>query len=179
MSASIRESRQAIPKGERGRRSRTRGAALQPVQGFGRMVGAHYSDECVFERLGTRSQFGYGVHRHQLSVVDNGHAVAQALRHSETDLIDQNLLHEPGAHSVDAFERARPARTAPGDGSGHALGIVANQFGWLAVQFGQRQQLPRPVARHGPRQSIHSSHELELGAVEHLWAGERTAPHFS
>ena len=96
-------SKAAIHEG--GRRGRRRGLCAEKaggrysqIQRFSRMVAA-----CHTGRTGLRagSQLGHGALRHQLAVVDNGHAVAKALHHFQqvrgqeysccaTDLIERD-----------------------------------------------------------------------------------------
>jgi hypothetical protein len=79
------------------------------------MVGAYHADEHIFECLGAGSQLGHGAGRHQLAVMDDGHAIAKSLYHFEhvrgqehgcarPHLIEQNFLHEPRAHRIDALD---------------------------------------------------------------------------
>ena len=98
------------------------------------------------------------------AVIDDGHAVAQALHHFEhvrgqkdggaaPHLVDQDVLHQPRAHRVHAFERLVhqkqvgmvDQRRRHRDALAHALGVLADDLA-VVLQFEQIQQ----VARRAP-----------------------------
>jgi hypothetical protein len=54
------------------------------------MVRANHADEDVFQSFGTGSQLGHGAGFHQPSVVDDGYAVAQAVKG-----LPRDLAHNP------------------------------------------------------------------------------------
>src|SRR4051812_44383862 len=87
----------------------------QPTGCFGHMIGAYDTNEDVFEAFGAFAQFGYDAVHHDSSLMNDGNAFAEAFHHFEdvrcekdggalANLVDQDIFHEPGAHSVDSFK---------------------------------------------------------------------------
>src|SRR5260370_26582381 len=152
----------------------------EPLRALAHLADTHHSDENIFQAFSAGAEFVDGAVYHNLSVVDNGDALAQTFHHFQhmrrqkdggalPYLVDQNILHQARSHRIDAFEgfvhqeQLGPVdeRRCHGNTFPHSLRVLSDEFAAIAVQLEELNQLLGTSLRHIPRQPVHTSHELD------------------